>query len=761
MTGAPTIAFRRHLAQRAVPGEGVYLVSERGVSVVGGALAAELAPLLDGTRTADEIVAELPSSPPERVLYGIETLVRGGWACTAPAAAGPEAAYWEMAGVEAGVATERLAAQAVRVVTLGDDLDDHAGAVALGCRAAGLDVRGGGAHRPGQGAGAGELLLVLVEDYLDPDLAIVNREALAGKSNWLIAKPSGSVIWVGPLFRPGGSGCWSCLANRLAANRQAGTYLEGRLGSQNVRPPRAELPVTVQLAGSVIGLEVATQLAGAATGDAAFVRTIDTPAFAVTEHELVRRPQCPDCGDPGLQAELGNSPVRFASRLKAVTADGGHRAARPEELVERFARQVSPVTGVVTGLHKMEAGPVGLHLFTAGQNLARQVSDLRALRRGLRSLSCGKGMSDVQARASAIGESIERYSGVFQGDEARVRARLGELGDEAVHPADCLLFSEHQYAERDRLNRSGSSFNVVYDPFREDDEIEWSPVWSLTEERFRYLATSSLYYGYPHEPGRTFAVADSNGNAAGTSLEDAALQGFFELVERDAVALWWYNRVRRPAVDLGSFGEPYIEALVETYAGLGREVWALDLTSDLGVPAVGAVSRRVDHPTEDILVAFGAHYDPKIALLRALTEMNQFLPAVLPAGTRGAGRYAAHDEEMVRWWTTATLENQPYLVPDPLAAPRRPSGWPQVVNDDLVADLELARAIVEAQGLQMLVLDQTRPDIGLPVVKVVVPGLRHFWARFAPGRLYDVPVRLGWLDAPTAEADLNPVPVFI
>ena len=63
--------------------------------------------------------------------------------------------------------------------------------------------------------------------------------------------------------------------------------------------------------------------------------------------------------------------------------------------------------------------------------------------------------------------------------------------------------------------------------------------------------------------------------------------------------------------------------------------------------------------------------------------------------------------------------------------------------------------------MEVLVLDQTRSEIGLPVVKVVVPGLRHFWARFAPGRLYDVPVRLGWLSRPTCEADLNPIPMFL
>jgi ribosomal protein S12 methylthiotransferase accessory factor len=62
--------------------------------------------------------------------------------------------------------------------------------------------------------------------------------------------------------------------------------------------------------------------------------------------------------------------------------------------------------------------------------------------------------------------------------------------------------------------------------------------------------------------------------------------------------------------------------------------------------------------------------------------------------------------------------------------------------------------------MEVLVLDQTRPDIGMPVVKVIVPGLRHFWARYAPGRLYNVPVAMGWLDNPLPEEELNPIPVF-
>jgi oxazoline/thiazoline synthase len=65
--------------------------------------------------------------------------------------------------------------------------------------------------------------------------------------------------------------------------------------------------------------------------------------------------------------------------------------------------------------------------------------------------------------------------------------------------------------------------------------------------------------------------------------------------------------------------------------------------------------------------------------------------------------------------------------------------------------------LTKRAGLDFLVLDQTRPDIEVPVARVIVPGLRHFYRRFAPGRLYDVPVKLGWRDRPLSEDEFNPV----
>ena len=48
-----------------------------------------------------------------------------------------------------------------------------------------------------------------------------------------------------------------------------------------------------------------------------------------------------------------------------------------------------------------------------------------------------------------------------------------------------------------------------------------------------------------------------------------------------------------------------------------------------------------------------------------------------------------------------------------------------------------------------------------PTTVLIVPGLRGFWTRFAPGRLFDVPVQLGRLAAPTPYTELNPIPIFL
>jgi oxazoline/thiazoline synthase len=224
------------------------------------------------------------------------------------------------------------------------------------------------------------------------------------------------------------------------------------------------------------------------------------------------------------------------------------------------------------------------------------------------------------------------------------------------------------------------------------------------------------------------------------------------------VALWWYNRTRHAEVCLDSFDDPWASRLPELYGRIGRQVWVLDVSSDLGIPAMAAISRRTDKPSEDIMLGFGAHFDPRIALRRALTELGQLLPAVVEARADGSG-YQVADPRLMSWWTGGTVRNQPYLLPDTCQAPRTAASYRYTHTGRL--DMADICSVASNADLDILILDQTRPDINMPVVKVLAPGLRHFWPRFAPGRLFEVPVRLGRLSKPTSYDELNPIPLYV
>jgi ribosomal protein S12 methylthiotransferase accessory factor len=529
------------------------------------------------------------------------------------------------------------------------------------------------------------------------------------------------------------------------------------------------LPSTIQTAYSLAATETAKWIVTRHNERVeGRIITLDVETLTKHDHQLVRRPQCPACGDAKRVAITQTEPLVLQNRKKIFTSDGGHRLLSPEDTVQKLAHHISPITGIVNLLQSSSFStqePLLAPVYIAGHNfihVARdEVLDWHFLQASVRGASAGKGRQDTQAKASALCEAIERYSGVFQGDEARVRARFSELGDAAIPPNDCMLFSKRQMRNRTVENAAGSPATWAPEPFDANLEIEWSPVGSLTQGRRRYVPTAYCYYGYSRKYQAWFAHADSNGCAAGHCKEEAILQGFLELVQRDGVALWWYNRLGKPVVDLASFAEPYFQELQAYYQIIHRNLWVLDLTSDLDIPIFAALSRRNDQPVEDIIFGFGAHFDPRLAILRALTEVNQALPVVLAGTPDFQGKHPTVDLQLVSWWKNATIDNQPYLIPDRGLAPKRKADYVSRWNDDLSTDVLACVQIAQEKELETLVLDQTRPDTGMHVVKVIVPGLRHFWPRFAPGRLYEVPVHMGWLKEAKTEADLNPQYIYV
>jgi ribosomal protein S12 methylthiotransferase accessory factor len=750
-------AFRPEYSVQVVPPDGVFLLAETGHELLRGEVYCRVARQINGRRTADELVDLLEGAlPATHVYYALLMLERGGYLVEA-AEAWPRdaAAFCSVVAGGARGAKKKLGAARVSLASYGRKSQKRADALAKALAALGIRVVGA--------KKAADLTVALVDDYLRDELGALNARMLATDRPWLPVKPVGTVLWIGPLFRPGQTGCWACLAQRLRANRPVEAFVARTKGLRlPIAPARAALPTSLALAAQLAATEVARAVLGGPPQPLeGRLLTFNLKSLETQSHVLVRRPQCPACGRPGDLSGQEPAPLALESRPKAAVRDGGHRGRTPEETLREYGHHVSPITGAVPYL-KRASGETDtvIHAYSAGLNFAYPGGELAEFQTYLRAKSAGKGMSDAQARASGLCEALERYSGLFQGDEPRRSAAYADLASAAIHPETCLHFSKAQYAERAVWNGRALPIHRVPEPFDEDRSIEWTPLWSLTHETIRYLPAALCYYGYVG-PGAEYCSADSNGNAAGNSLEEAILQGLLELVERDAIALWWYNRLRRPAIDLAEWDVPYFQELQAAYRRRGRDLWVLDLTTDLGIPVAAAITRRCALKDEMILFGFGAHLDPEVAIGRALTEANQLLTWAGTIDLSANEDLADPANPIGRWLRAATVDNQPYLAPDPGQPPKRRRDYLTVWNNDLREDVRTCQRIVERQGLELLVLDQTRPDIALPVVKTVVPGLRHFWPRLAAGRLYDVPVQLGWQAAPLPESALNPIPFFI
>lgn len=743
MTNRPVLRAHFH-AEVVDEDEVVYLISERDRFHLKGALLCLLVPLLDGSLTVAEIVDRLsPIVSGERVEAALASLYAKGFVeDAAPGRDAEAAAFWNFRGLDSNVAAARLAAIGIAIRCVGavsaGDLPEK-----LGKAGAVLREDGG-------------IVLVLADDYLRPELAALNEEFLSTRRPWLLAKPVGGILWLGPLFVPGETGCWECLARRLGDNRELETLLGLQLGREEPFPVSKDMPALVR--GCFLDLAASHLLAAAVDPGGSVLKsrivTFDADRLTAEKHVLTRRPQCPSCGDP---APAEKRPIRLQPREKRFTADGGHRVCSPAETLERFKDQISPVTGVVGEVKTAYKDPSGLIHIYAGVHKVQASPNLAGILSAFRSNSTGKGRGEAQSKASALCEAVERGSASYRDAVPDARMPAAEMKEPHVALNDCMLISEKQYRDRGTWNRERLVMDMIPAPLDPERPIDWTSVWSLSEERFAYVPTAYCYLGYrdPRDHGEPYYFTDSNGLAAGNVTEEAVLQGFLEVVERDSTSIFWYNKLRRPRVDLESFGDAYFDALVDHYGREGRDLWVLDVTTDLKIPTFIAVSAEHGPRGGSILLGAGSHFDVGIALSRALTEMNQglYLLDREKSGFRASDR---RGEALSEWLAKETLAENAFLLPDLSLEETSVHTHPRVFRRDLRDDVAACVETARQAGLEVLVHDLTRPDVGMSVVKVIVPGLRQLRPRFAPGRLYDVPVAMGWLDAPLPEERMNP-----
>ena len=381
-----------------------------------------------------------------------------------------------------------------------------------------------------------------------------------------------------------------------------------------------------------------------------------------------------------LDGQVLDAPIRLA--------EGTARAADLAATWRRFApaarragiTRIAELTGLDT---------IGIPVFSAIRPMGRSLSTQQ-----------GKGATAEAARVSALMESLETWSAEHLVLPV-VRASWRRLGERAIDAGRLPR-------PRGRLDR--------------DARWRWVEGTDLAADRAVLVPEQAVTLDTVFRAPPVFDVS-SNGLASGNALVEAIAHGLCEVIERDAEAAWRRaGSDRRLVLDTITDADPVCRALIERIVAAGARVYVWDLVDPArpvapGVAVIGAAI--MEDPAEPawrtlgFYQGFGAHWRPEIAIARALTEAAQ---------TRLTYIAGARDDFFPRDYARAT---DPALLAALWQRFSAPCDEP-VAFDDLpqLAAATLGDALDQlvAGQRQVVVVDLTHPAIGVPVVKVLVPG---------------------------------------
>ena len=313
----------------------------------------------------------------------------------------------------------------------------------------------------------------------------------------------------------------------------------------------------------------------------------------------------------------------------------------------------------------------------------------------------GSGLDPRRAFESCVGEGIEYLSQFAQPDDPLNAGTIDAFG-EGLDPA-ALGFVEAVF----------SACGVAA-----DRAIDWMPVQRLTDAAACWFPADLCVRRAARDFVPTLKL--STGCAAGVTREAATLRGMLELIERDAVALWWRGGRRGRAIGPDSeAGHAAAMLLKQLRCGQGdRQASLLDISTDLGVPVMAAFSARPDG--HGFALGLGARTSPSEAARSAIFEMcqSELSLHVIAAKRRESGEAALNESDLRQLARAATLDTStcPLLWPgDEAAVP------PAMLAGD---KLDAITQLLAERGIIAYSLDLTRPRFGVPVVRVLAPGLQ-------------------------------------
>src|SRR6202022_1901648 len=317
----------------------------------------------------------------------------------------------------------------------------------------------------------------------------------------------------------------------------------------------------------------------------------------------------------------------------------------------------------------------------------------------------GVGVSLQEAFQGCIGEGIEYLSQLQTGNDALERARLGD-------PAA-------------KLGPQGRDFLAAFSAhrLRPDTDLSWHRVTRLIDGG-EVLLPAALCLRRPsalQEAKPPFPLG--TGSAAGRSWDAAALHGLLELIERDAASLWWQGGNRGKSIPPRDEAQIVAETLLAQLRqnASARRSWLLDITTDIGVPCVAAVSCGADG--FGFAVGLAARPTLTAAARSAVLEMCQIelAHAVVEAKLRERGEAALNDRDRIHRRRATMINADRCLLLQPAAERTEHLAFD---TTDSSAVLQLIVSRLAQFGIESFGLNLTRPRFAIPVARVISPGLQ-------------------------------------
>ena len=318
----------------------------------------------------------------------------------------------------------------------------------------------------------------------------------------------------------------------------------------------------------------------------------------------------------------------------------------------------------------------------------------------------GSGLSPQRAFEACVGEGIEYLSQFVQTEDAVASGAFDEHCDACDANARRFIAAVLAAGNVDASRA-----------------IAWVPARRLSDSAEVFFPLDVCCRRSPPQQDFTPPLKLSTGCAAGATVAAATLRAALELIERDAVALWWRGGRRGRSIAPGSeAGRAAAELLAEARQGKrDRQSWLLDITTDVRIPAAAALSRNSDG--YGFAFGFGARLSLAEAVRAAIFELCQVELGqhVVAAKRRESGDDALNesDRRQIRRGALFDTSYCALLQPEGEADP-----LPTAVPDDPASGLQHVLAQLSALGIAAYRLDLTRPEFGVPVVRVLAPGLQ-------------------------------------